>query len=87
MALWPRMRIPLWVAVAVPAAAYIVRSLIRGSMRPDMPQDAIVLGALVIVLVVAARYGSAAQGRYGDLDNEARERNDEEGDGGQDEDI
>jgi hypothetical protein len=44
---------PLWAAVAVVAAAYALRSLLRGwDFRPDLPLDAI-LGACFAALVVA----------------------------------
>ncbi len=46
----PRVRIPLWAAAAIPAAAYLVRSIVRGwNFAPDLPLDAL-LGALLILL-------------------------------------
>lgn len=51
--LQPRLKMPLWAAVALPAAAYLVRSVMRGTVRPDLPADAVVFGALVIILVLA----------------------------------
>lgn len=54
----PNIRIPLWAAVALPAAAYVVRSLMRGGdFRPDLPSDALAyfLLALVVVAVGIAR--------------------------------
>jgi hypothetical protein len=54
----PRLRMPLWAAVAVVAAAYMVRSLLRGwDFRPDMPIDA-VLGTTLVALL-ALRWGLA----------------------------
>lgn len=87
MALWPRLRMPLWVAVVIPIAAYAVRSVLRGNGRPDMPTDAIVLLCWLLVLLLAARYGSTAQRRQEELEDEARERDAEEGNGGQDEQV
>ena len=85
MALWPRLRIPLWAAILVPVAAYTVRSVARGSTRPDLPMDAIVLAAWLLVLLVAALYGSAAQRRRDDLDAETGETDTDEGHRRQDE--
>ena len=85
MALWPRLRIPLWAAILIPVAAYSVRSIVRGSLQPDLPMDAIVLGAWLLVLLVAALYGGAAQRRHDDLDAETGETDTDEGHRGQDE--
>jgi ABC-type enterobactin transport system permease subunit len=37
------------------AALYAARSLIRGSWRPEMPVDALVLFMVVVVMVLVAR--------------------------------
>lgn len=50
----PRLRIPLWAAVSIPAAAYAIRSMVRGSLTPDLPGDAIVATILVALLSLAA---------------------------------
>lgn len=68
--LMPRMRIPTWVAVAVPAAAYAIRSLIRGSLRPDLPSDAIVFGVLVLALVLGTTYRRATKPGSDELTDE-----------------
>ncbi|MDO8848556.1 MAG: hypothetical protein Q7W51_09250 [Coriobacteriia bacterium] len=52
----PRLRMPLWAAVVIPTAAYAVRSLVRGSVSPDLPADALAFGALALVLGLAALY-------------------------------
>lgn len=57
----PRVRIPLWAAAAIPVAAYLIRALVRGSLRPDLPQDAVAFGALLVVLVLAATAGGRDQ--------------------------
>jgi len=85
VALWPRLRIPLWAAILMPVAAYSVRSIVRGSLQPDLPMDAIVLGAWLLVLLVAALYGGAAQRRHDNLDAETGETDTDEGHRGQDE--
>lgn len=66
----PHVRMPLWAAVAIPAAAYLLRSALRASLRPDLPEDAVVLVVLVVALAFATRYGSAAQHRKSDLERE-----------------
>lgn len=74
--LQPRLKMPLWAAVAIPAAAYVVRSAVRGTVAPDLPADAIVFGALVLLLVLAASAGTAARRSDGrpheELDHEHR---------------
>ena len=51
----PRFRIPLWVALTVPAAAYVIRSAARGfDFAPDLPLDAVVLAVLLVVVAVVA---------------------------------
>lgn len=51
----PRIRIPLWSAVGIVAAAYVVRSVIRGfDFRPDLPVDLVVLALLAIVVGIVA---------------------------------
>ena len=72
------MRIPLWAAVAIPAAAYAVRSLLRGYATPDLA-DVVLLTALLVVLLLAARFGSAAHARRDDLSDEMQDENDSEG--------
>jgi hypothetical protein len=49
----PSFRLPLWAAVAIAAAAYVVRSVARGGdFTPELPGDAVVY--VLLVLVVAA---------------------------------
>lgn len=51
----PRMRIPVSLAVAIVAAAYVVRSAMRGfDFRPDMPVDAIAAALFLLVLGMVA---------------------------------
>lgn len=52
----PRFRLPVWAALIIPAAAYIVRGLIvrGGDMRPDLPSDAVVGAAIVLVVALVA---------------------------------
>lgn len=51
----PRIRIPLPLAVAIVAAAYVVRSAMRGfDFRPDMPIDAIAAALFLLVLGMVA---------------------------------
>lgn len=48
----PDVRIPTWVAVAIVAAAYVVRAVIvrGGDFRPDLPVD-LVVGAMLAALL------------------------------------
>jgi hypothetical protein len=51
----PRFRLPLWAAFAVTAAAYLVRSAMRGfDFKPDLPNDALALIALFVVVGLVA---------------------------------
>jgi len=56
----PRVSIPLWVAVAIPAATYAIRSIVRGSFAFSLPQDAVVAAILVALLSLAALRQSTA---------------------------
>jgi len=80
MVLRHRLRLPLWAAVAIPAAAYLLRAVAWGTLAPQLPQDAIVFGALAIVLVLAATMGTTAYRRRSDSDNELKQHDDHEGD-------
>ncbi len=74
-----RPRIPLWAAVAVPAAAYSIRSIVRGSIAPDLPEDAIVAGALFAVLLAAVCLRSRTQDGSGELPAQMKDRHHHEG--------
>jgi hypothetical protein len=51
----PQVRIPLWAAVALPAAAYCIRSIARGfDFSPDLPDDVLVFGMLAVLLLAVA---------------------------------
>lgn len=51
----PRFRLPLWAAVAIVAAAYLIRSVLRGmDFRLDWPADAVALGLFAAVLLMVA---------------------------------
>jgi hypothetical protein len=57
----PRIHIPAWAAVAVVAAAYVVRSALRGwDFAPDLPWDLVV--ALTLVALLVARSVLRRQG-------------------------
>lgn len=70
---------PLWAAVAIPAAAYLARGIAWGTLRPQLPGDAIVFGSLLVVLVLAATMGSTAQRRRGEPDRELDDDDRDEG--------
>lgn len=70
---------PLWLAVVLPVAAYVVRSAMRGfDLRPDMPIDAIVLALYVFVLAAAffSRRAAAKETEH-DADTEEHEEHHE----------
>lgn len=72
----PRVRMPMWAAVAVVAAAYLVRSAMRGfDFRPDLPIDA-VLGAVLIGLIGLRLYLSRPSAE--DVDEHPQRQVDEE---------
>lgn len=64
----PRIRIPLWAAAALPAAAYVFRAILRGfDFRPDLPMDAVAFGGLALLMLtvgVARRLASASDQRH-----------------------
>jgi hypothetical protein len=51
----PSFRLPLWTVPPIVAGLYAARSLLRGSWRPEMPLDAVVLVMVVVVMVIVAR--------------------------------
>lgn len=63
----PRFKLPLWAALAIPGAAYVLRSLVlrRGDFALDMPQDVIAAAVLAVgvatAALVRARYSDAEQ--------------------------
>ena len=79
-ALHPRVRMPLWVAVALPLAAYVYRSFTRGwEFGLDVPTDvvALVLYVAALVLVLVARRTVAT----GESERTLEGEDDPEGDG------
>jgi len=74
----PSFRLPLWAAVALPAAAYVLRSLIRGGdFTPDLPGDAIAYGLLAfVVLAVWLARTRSADTVDGELPGEVDEEHD-----------
>lgn len=82
-----RPRVPLSVAIAVPVAAYALRSVLRGTAAPDVPGDLIVFGVWLAVLALAALFGSAAQRRRDDLAAEMHQHDGREGDARHDHEI
>jgi hypothetical protein len=51
----PHIRMPIWVAFALAAVAFVIRGVMKGfDFRPDMPMDAIVLAMLVAVVAMVA---------------------------------
>ena len=51
----PRIRLPLWSAIAIVGVAYVVRSMMRGfDFRPDLPADLVVFVLLAVVVGIGA---------------------------------
>jgi hypothetical protein len=51
----PRLRLPLWAAAAIVAAAYLIRSILRGmDFRLEWPADAVALGLFAAIVVMVA---------------------------------
>lgn len=80
----PQARLPLWAAAAIPAVAYGVRSVARGSVRPDVPSDLIVFGVLALALLVAAVRSASSERGNGNPDHHLGGDHDCERHGGQD---
>jgi len=63
----PKIKIPLWAAVAIPAAAYLIRSIGRGfDFRPDIPDDIIAMAVFVIALVIVGVFRRRARSDQSD---------------------
>ncbi|MDO9556806.1 MAG: hypothetical protein Q7J82_04415 [Coriobacteriia bacterium] len=57
----PSLKMPLWAAVALPAAVYAFRGVLRGmDFAPDLPGDAVALGLWLIALILATLTRSAS---------------------------
>lgn len=52
----PRIRLPIWAAVAIAAAAYVARSLVLrgGDFALDMPSDAVALTVFIVGVAAVA---------------------------------
>lgn len=83
----PTARMPLWLALALPLAAYLYRSVMRGfDFAPDLPIDALVLAIYLLVLgaAISSRRTAAktstddASEQQGHEDHRARDGGDDE---------
>ena len=75
--LHPKIRMPLWLAVALPLAAYLFRSAMRGfDFRPDMPIDLVVLAmyAFVLAIAIVSRRAAAEEANEHPTDEQEQER-------------
>lgn len=69
----PRIRIPITLAIVIAAALYAVRSALRGfDFRADLPQDAVV-GVAFIVMLGAVAYARLRYGRQLSADADEQE--------------
>lgn len=63
----PSLKMPLWAAVGLPAAAYVLRGILRGMyFAPDLPADAVVIGVWILVIAVAAAVRTSSTNHGGD---------------------
>lgn len=85
----PRFRLPIWAAVVVAAAAYTIRSAMRGwDFRPDLYGDVVAYGLLVFVLIaVGVARTRAADGSDRDLPCEVNHEHRRASDERQDDDV
>lgn len=77
-----RIRLPMWAAAAIPTVAYVVRSIMRGSLAPDIPDDPIVFGLLAFVVAATAMIRREARGAEtdeGSLPEQMQREHDESG--------
>jgi hypothetical protein len=72
-------RLPLWSVPIIVAGLYVVRSLLRGSWRPEMPMDLVVLVMVVVVIVAVGRLRAIPPGDDGVPDERGAFPEDEEG--------
>jgi hypothetical protein len=61
----------------------VLRSIVRGSIAPDLPGDAVVFVVVVLALIFGALYGSAAESRRGELADKVQEHDDPSPDRGE----
>lgn len=61
----PRIRLPLWLAIVLPLAAYAYRSIVQrgGDWRPDLPLDVILI-AMLVLLIAGVGWMRAASAKY-----------------------
>ena len=81
--LHPDVRIPTWAAVAVVAAAYVVRAvLVRGDdFRPDLPVDLVVAALLALLLGLRAMLRRSGWDRPAESETADRATEDPDGTG------
>ena len=76
----PNLKLPLWAAVAIAAAAYVYRSVSRGfDFRPDLPLDGLVF-ALFVALLAIVYFGRRARAQY-EAEEDEREEDEREHEG------
>lgn len=75
---------PLWAAVAIPAAAYVIRSVSRGfDFRPDLPSDLLafaLFAAVFAVVAIARRASPPSRDGQDALSGEVSQKHDRTGD-------
>jgi len=80
----PHLKIPLKAAAGIPAAAYVVRSIVRGwDFSPDLPVDAILGIALAALIALAwwLRRSTGTDSASSELARQVHDEHDAKGDG------
>ncbi len=75
----PRIRLPLWSVAAIVAGLYAARSVVRGSWRPELPMDAVILLMVAIVMVVVHRLRTVTAQEDDEENSPGASRDDAEG--------
>jgi hypothetical protein len=77
----PSVRLPLWSVPVIVAALYVVRSLVRGTWRPEMPMDLVIVVMVVVVIVAVGRLRAIPPGDDAEPEERGAFPDDEEGPG------
>ncbi len=86
----PSIRLPLWAAVAIAAAAYTLRAIGRGGdFSPDLPGDVLAAALLAggILIVGAVRWSGRSDGSGDGLSDQVQHEDGSTRDAGQDQDV
>lgn len=79
----PRFKIPIWAALAIVGAAYLLRSIFMrgGELTPDLPGDLVMAAVLAVGLALAGWLKHQARSETQDEAAEERDGEDQGGGG------